>query len=113
MKIEAGKTHKTREGKKVRVVCSDVKSRDYPVVGLWEDDNFETVETFTFDGRFYLDEESSCDIVEEWREPFFLYAILNEDGELYATEENEREANRALQACGGGAKIVKLVEAQE
>lgn len=116
MKIEAGKTYKTREGRKVRVICTDAKHPAYPVIGLMSDGDKESVETFTLDGKFQLGGNDSAeyynDLAEEWREPLVLYAILDEEGCWRGTEESEIEANMTLHARKGRGKVVKLVEVQ-
>ena len=53
MKIEVGKTYETREGKLVRVICTDLKGDKYPIVGLFSKTDKETVHRWTING-YYL-----------------------------------------------------------
>lgn len=110
MKIEAGKTYKTRSGRKVRVLCTDLRDATYPVVGVVDGDD-ERVEAFTADGRFNDEQRASpLDLVEEWREPMTCWATVapNGDAYLFRTERHARE-----HADEKGWRLVKLVEAAE
>lgn len=49
MKIELGKTYRNTQGKKVRIICIDRKSNDYPIVGLVDND---AVNTYTVTGKY-------------------------------------------------------------
>jgi hypothetical protein len=44
----------TRCGFPVRIVCTDVKRKDYPILALVERDDQEEYQSFTKDGRFSL-----------------------------------------------------------
>jgi len=53
MKLEAGKTYVTTIGRKVRIICTDVKSKsnEFPVIGLMSVENEEFVSLYTADGH--------------------------------------------------------------
>lgn len=62
----------TRDGRPVRILCTDYKERDYPVVGIVRlGETEESINTFTLDGRFNIHKEEDRDlvIVEEIEEP--------------------------------------------
>ena len=47
----------TRNGRNVRIVCTDMKYKDYPILALEEipDGNSEYVYAFTKDGNYLID----------------------------------------------------------
>ena len=54
----------TRNGRNVRIVCTDMKYKDYPILALEEipDDNSEYVYAFTKDGNYEIDDLSIHDL---------------------------------------------------
>lgn len=54
---KAGKPVCTRNGQKARIICFDVKSKNYPIMALIEDENSiqEIPATYTNEGRFNHD----------------------------------------------------------
>lgn len=114
MKIEPGKSYKTRGGQKVRIVCTDVKCLTYQILGLLASEDGEVVESFTRDGRFHEGVEGSdADIIGEWQEPLVLYAVLDEFGNWLETCDLAADAQSYCDAETSGGRVVKLVEAQE
>ena len=62
--IEIGKQYTTRDGKAVRVLCVDCKDEEYPVLALVGE--FEQVENYTADGKYYLRKSvHSQDLIEK------------------------------------------------
>lgn len=96
MKLEVGKFYKTRDGKKVEILKTDVKSKDYPVIGiLLEIDGSEIVKTYTHSGENLINSTTIYDIVSEWQEPLDFdwsclpawcnkYIIMNRSGNWYS-----------------------------
>lgn len=114
MKIEAGKTYKTRNGRKVRVICTDMRFDGYPVVGLVDyGSDREGAETFTAEGRFnHAIVDAPLDLVAEWREPAEVWLVVGGNGcwlGYYRSEEFARE----FAAYQSGSRVVKMVEAAE
>ena len=68
----------TRDGKAVRIICTDANG-DYPVVALIKDKKRDQPETYTPDGVFFPDEETSRDL-------FFDAATKKGWVNLYRTE---------------------------
>ena len=54
----------TRDGKDVRIVCTDLKGTKFPIIALYEDDIHECFDTYRSDGR-------SCDQYELDTDLFF------------------------------------------
>lgn len=53
----------TRDGKEVRIVCFNVRHNDYPIVGLIDEGNYESVESFSKNGEYSIgDGELDCDL---------------------------------------------------
>ena len=70
--IESGKyTVQTREGRKVRIICWDRKSKDLPIVALvyFSDKDYEEAYSYWIDGHFYSDEECDLDLFIVTPEP--------------------------------------------
>ena len=56
-KAKAGAPVCTREGRKVRIVCFDVKNDKFPILALAENpDGTEDIMTYTRDGKYYNNE---------------------------------------------------------
>ena len=71
MKIERDKIYLTRDGHKVRVVCTD-KKEGQPIVGLLLlGDGMEDVQCFCTGGKYFAGSahESALDLVSEYIEP--------------------------------------------
>ena len=54
----------TRNGRNVRIVCTDMKYKDYPILALEEipDDNSEYIYAFTKDGNYKIGDLSIHDL---------------------------------------------------
>ena len=54
----------TRDGRSVRVICTDMKSTTYPVVALVGNcsSGFEQLLTFSKNGEYAVNESSGCDL---------------------------------------------------
>ena len=104
MKIEAGKTYLTRDGRKVRILCTDVVN-DYSVVGaiIVNKKKEEKVIRYTKCGNRHKDTTSKSDLVSEYSiwdnvevdTPIFVkkiqdknwkprYFAKHEDGKVFA-----------------------------
>ena len=67
MKLEIGKTYVTRDGRKVRIVCTDRESKMFPVVGLVKTDAAEMPVLYTTDGKMTVSgRENDYDIIKEY-----------------------------------------------
>ena len=64
MKIERDKYYRTRNGGKVRIVCTDRCDDGYQVVAIVA--STSSVIMYTKDGRFHYNKTSSRDLVAEW-----------------------------------------------
>ena len=106
----------TRDGQKVRIVCFDVKSKDYPLLALVEIDGKEISLLLTKDGCFYADKEKDhrdLFIVSEKKEGWInLYKLA--DGNtvpsvgIYNTEEEAK-----LTVCGSSYITTIKIEWEE
>ena len=52
----------TRDGRNVRIVCTDVKSESYPVLALVDNGGEEICNSYTKEGRFRTDNEVPRDL---------------------------------------------------
>ena len=53
----------TRDGRRVRVICTDMKSTTYPVVALIENgSDYEQLTTFSKNGEYAVNESSRSDL---------------------------------------------------
>lgn len=66
MKIERDKVYLTRCGTRMRIICTDAPSKNYPVIGMDEEGS-----TYTYDseGAFVTDKQMENDLVSEYVEP--------------------------------------------
>ena len=63
--IEMGKKYKTRSGLPVRILCTDLKNKEYPIVAAIMQHNEEGIASFTETGKFIQNEKSELDLIEE------------------------------------------------
>ena len=104
--ISMNKKYKTKQGADVKIVAID-KDRKYPVIGYYSNlDGDESLISWTIEGRFGIDEESICDLIESnpyadfkiddkvlvkynvsnnWYKRYFYK--LNDDGECIVFDE--------------------------
>jgi hypothetical protein len=81
--IEAGKSYRTRDGKKALILITGLKNENFPVAGVVEDGGGkETVETWGETGNTFLIGPHGLDLVAEWVEPRTQDVWLN----VYATK---------------------------
>lgn len=52
----------TRDGRNVRILCTDRRDADYPIVDLIESTYTEAVNFHTKDGKYFLKDTSNCDL---------------------------------------------------
>ena len=78
----------TRNGRNVRIVCTDMKYKDYPILALEEipDDNSEYVYAFTKDGNYFIDNLSIHDLffAPETHEGWINVYRYSDGGHAYA-----------------------------
>lgn len=85
----------TRDGRNVRIVCTDVKSELYPVLALVDNWGEEICNSYTKEGRFLPSNEAHRDLVfapekhEGWVN---VYRCLDDVmcGSVFATEEDAK-----------------------
>ena len=62
--IEMGKKYKTKTGLSVRILCTDLQDKNYPIVAAIMQDNEEIVVSFTETGKFIENKEYGLDLIE-------------------------------------------------
>ena len=78
----------TRDGRRVRVICTDMKSTTYPVVALIENgSDYEQLTTFSKNGEYAVNESSRSDL---------FFAPEKHEGWVNIYEEG---TNRYLEGC--------------
>ena len=93
--IDFSKPIETRDGRKVRILATDVKCKFYPVVAvLMDDDGDESVDSYTADGKYSV-EGCGCegDDLVNVPEKHTLWLTIFYDGSAsgYTTEQQARE----------------------
>ena len=85
----------TRDGRNVRIVCTDVKCDFFPVIALVDNGNKEIPTHYTKDGKFVPNEEYPCDLFfatekrEGWTNIFKNENVLF--SEIYETQDLAKE----------------------
>ena len=77
----------TRDGRKVRIICTDMKSTTYPVVALIENGSgYEQLTTFSKNGEYAVNESSRSDLffVSEKGEGWINVYRNSDSGRTYA-----------------------------
>ena len=78
----------TRDGRRVRVICTDMKSTTYPVVALIENGSgYEQLTTFSKNGEYAVNESSRSDL---------FFAPEKHEGWVNIYKEG---TNRYLEGC--------------
>lgn len=90
LKIEVGKSYKTRNGKKVNIYEID-EDCDYPVYGTILEE-VQNHSAWTVDGKHLIHARSGSDIVSEWEEEFVNHPSH------YGGSENPYEAIKVIEA---------------
>ena len=85
----------TRDGRRVRVICTDMKSTTYPVVALIENGSgYEQLTTFSKNGEYAVNESSRSDLffAPEKHEAWINMYKTNRVGtELFDTQDSAEE----------------------
>ena len=87
---EAGKTYLTRDGRKARCICTDMRGGEYPVVCLVGKGGSEGVVTHTMDGRYRATRAvADLDLVSEAPRTVTVnvWVELTPDGEVFRTSK--------------------------
>ena len=85
----------TRDGRNVRIVCTDVKSESYPVLALVDNGDEEICNSYTKEGRFRTDNEVHRDLFfapekhEGWVNVYRDFDGLM-CGSVFSTEEDAK-----------------------
>ena len=89
----------TRDGREVRIICTDMKQSNYPLVALVTDkeDNKESLLVYKENGRYYL-QDSINDLFfapikkEGWVNLFKDEELPFVNGDVYKSEKDAKEA---------------------
>lgn len=110
---KAGKAVCTRDGRKARILCFDLKYDDYPICAAIENkDGIEDPLTFTLDGRAYRGEEDDEDLMmasekhEGWVNVVRFANGVTYTGSVFETEEEALAARTISDSCISTCKIV-------
>ena len=85
----------TRDGRKVRILCTDFNNPDFPVICGVESSTNEQLCSFTRDGSYFIGESSPCDLCfapekhEGWVNVYRDFDGLM-CGSVFATEEDAK-----------------------
>ena len=76
----------TRDGRKARIICTDMKSTTYPVVALIEDGSgYEQLYTFSKNGEYAVNESSRRDLFfAPEKHTGWINVYRNNDSHTYA-----------------------------
>lgn len=78
LKIEAGKSYKTRDGRKVGIYRTDANHPEHSIHGyIIEQDGVEYSVVWRSDGRLFSTNDEPYDLISEWEEPLdFDWGVL-------------------------------------
>lgn len=85
----------TRDGRSVRIICSDRNNNTYPIVALVGEN--EEVQTYTRIGQYFINHQSPYDLFfapekkEGWVNLFKINSTIT-TGEVYNTKEEAKSA---------------------
>lgn len=88
----------TREGKPVRIICTDVKGASYSVLALVDKGDYEAPTLYTKKGEYNLGTECSYDLFfapekkEGWINLYKMNSIISPGPRVYDTKEEAESA---------------------
>lgn len=107
MTLDLTKPVQTRDGRRARIIATDVKWPEYPICAIVETGyGEERCEAFSLDGKFILHEECPTDLINVPEEAF-AYFNLYED--FCCRHNSEAEAKLNFNASEQTGVTVRLV----
>ena len=90
----------TRDGRKVRILCTDFNNPDFPVICGVESSTNEQLCSFTRDGSYFIGESSPCDLVfaPEKREGWGVICGSFLVSEIFTAKEEAEEFVKRAQS---------------
>ena len=94
----------TRDGRKVRILCTDFNNPDFPVICGLESSTNEQLCSFTRDGSYYIRESSPCDLFfapekhEGWVNLYRGLGGKPQCGIIYNSEADAKNCGRGMLA---------------
>lgn len=99
----------TRDGRSVRIVCTDVMGATYPVLAVYKKDpTHENWNSYTTDGKLYIEVDSDSDLffAPEKKEGWINLAI-DSSGEIFvATNHPHKDEKTAKLAVSNKSNVV-------
>ena len=85
----------TKEGKPVRIICTNRLDENYPVIALVNDENSEICCSYTTFGELYKDKNKDCDLdlffapdkKSGWINLYKINSIITPGAQAYNTKE--------------------------
>lgn len=99
----------TRDGRSVRIICTDRKSNNLPIVGLVKGGQQENIRGYTKDGEYSPGIESLCDLFFASEKHEGWINLYKDDDIVYAsmdTFKTKKEAESA--SCSTCIATVKI-----
>ena len=89
----------TRDGRSVRIICTNRLDENYPVIALVKNEDYEMCYNYTIFGELYTDKNRDCELdlffvtekKEGWINLFKINSAMT-TGEIYNTEEESKSA---------------------
>lgn len=107
--FKVGDKVKMRNGKEARILCTDLKNPNGPIVAAFFVGNFEVARNFTADGYYYSsDSETQYDLIKE-PEYQWQWLYLCGDG-FYETTGYFETKELMLERYGKDTKILYRIE---
>lgn len=99
----------TRDGRSVRIVCTDMIGTSYPVIAVYKvDPTHESCKSYTTDGKPYTEGDADCDLffAPEKKEGWINLAI-DSSGEIFvATNHPHKDEKTAKLAVSDKSNVV-------
>jgi hypothetical protein len=112
-KLDLTKPVTTRDGRAVRILCTDRKADDWTVVGLvTEVDGKETLYTFLSDGKYSKAGTSRADLINPKKKLYLLvWEHPYKEGYTVTSYNNDSERTQSIATCKKqGWKVNKTFE---
>jgi hypothetical protein len=99
--LDFSKPVQTRDGRAVRILCTNAKNRSNPVIGLIDAGDRESLVEWRSDGRYFGNTESECDLVNVPTKRTVWVTVDTRPGDgqigyVFASKESAEDFTRGL-----------------
>jgi len=100
---------KTRDGRKARIICTDRNDKDYPIVALVDDSDYEEIKSYSSEGAYlHTMDESASDLINMLNTKYlnvYLHSTDKSSISVLFDDINQARSN-AINARANGTNVL-------